>query len=193
MSVEVHTQTRELMAPNASGSAGFYRPNWRSHRALLPLLQFVVLLVLAYASYLLTSRFFVGSVQVVGKSMIPALHEGEHLLLNRWIFYLHAPRAGDIVVLRDPLDDALAVKRIIGVPGDRIVLGDGTIQVNGRRLKEPYLPRATLTFPYMGHRTQSFLCGENQYLLLGDNRNDSADSRTYGLVVREKILGRIVH
>jgi signal peptidase I len=149
-------------------------------------------MTLAFASYLFISRFLLASVQVVGQSMTPSLHNAEHLLLNRWIYYLRPPKAGDIVVFRDPLDSALAIKRIIGVPGDLIDFHNGLVYRNGRVLFEPYLSNAMPTFPYMGHRTQSFACRDGQYLVLGDNRKDSADSRTYGLIPRKEILGRII-
>ncbi len=110
--------------------------------------QFLVLGVLASASYLFISHFFLQSVKVVGRSMRPTLSDSEHYLLNRWVYYLRAPRHSDIVVLRDPSDNGLSVKRVIATPGDSIYLRDGRVYVNGSRLKEAYLAPGTLTFTY---------------------------------------------
>jgi signal peptidase I len=191
MNGEVRTNNPPSMAWQA-GLGTVCRPGRRLHRFFRRLFELAVLLALAFVCYLLISRFFVSSVQVVGQSMTPTLHDAEHLLLNRWIYCLHAPKAGDIVVFHDPLDNALAIKRVIGVPGDLIDFQHGHVFRNGRKLSEPYLSPETPTFPYMRRRTQSFFCDEGHYLVLGDNRKNSADSRTYGLIARQEILGRVV-
>ena len=127
--------------------------------------------------YLFISRFLLASVQVVGESMMPSLHDSEHLLLNRWIYRLRLPRAGEIVVFHDLLDHQLAVKRIIGVPGDAVDFKNGSVYLNGRKLSEAYLDHNMPTFPFMTRKTQSFICSSGKYLVLGDNRKNSADSR----------------
>jgi signal peptidase I len=193
MSVDVRTPNSEIVAaPTAQSRAGGW-PGQGLVGPSLKLLQVLVLTVLAYASYLFISHFLLSSVQVVGESMLPSLHDSEHLLLNRWIYYLRSPRAGEIVVFRDPIDHALAIKRVIGLPGDVADFHNGSVYLNGRELAEPYLASRTPTFPFMTRKAQSFICGEGQYLVLGDNRKNSADSRTYGLILRREILGRVVH
>jgi signal peptidase I len=84
------------------------------------------------------------------------------------------------------------VKRIIGVSGDSIYLKEGAVFINGRKLSEPYLPASTPTYPYGSSQEQFIICGKDQYFLLGDNRMNSADSRSYGPVARNRILGLIV-
>jgi signal peptidase I len=145
----------------------------------------------ALASYLLISRFFLQTVQVVGQSMVPTLQDSRRYLLNRWIYYVRAPRRADIVVLRDPADNRLAVKRIIALPGDWVYLKDGSVCLNGRKLKEPYLPPRTPTFPEGSLPQQWLRCAKDHYIVLGDNRNNSTDSRSYGPVARQDLLGRI--
>jgi signal peptidase I len=152
-----------------------------------------LLLAMAAVSYLVVSNFFVTSVKVVGRSMAPTLAESSFYLLNRWILHVRAPQRAEIVVLRDPLDNGLSVKRIVGVAGDRIHLTHGRIYVNGLELPEPYLPSGTPTFCAPSVQEQSFECGQREYFVLGDNRNCSLDSRAYGPVPRQKILGLIIH
>lgn len=155
-------------------------------------LQCLAIAVLAGASYFVISRFFVQSVKVVGSSMVPTLHDSQYYLLNRWVYHVHAPRQSDIVVLRDPSDNGFSVKRIIAMPGDSIYLKAGNVYVNGCRLREAYLPPGTPTFTDSKCRDQMILCGKDQFFLLGDNRQNSIDSRTYGPVPRGNILGPII-
>jgi signal peptidase I len=144
----------------------------------------------ALLSYFFFSHFVVTSVQVVGGSMYPTLHDSERYLLNRWIYLFRSPKPGDIVVIQDPSDDRLSVKRIIACSGQSVGFKQGTVFVNGKRIEEPYLLKGTKTFPEGPGKRLS--CGPGQFVLLGDNRMNSVDSRVYGPVQRERILGLIV-
>ena len=148
--------------------------------------------VLAVASYFIISHFFLQSVQVVGRSMMPTLYDSQHYLLNRWVYYVRAPQHSDVVVLRDPSDHGFSVKRIIATPGESIYLKDGNVYVNGSRLNEGYLAPGTPTFTDSKYRDKLILCGKEQYFVLGDNRLNSIDSRAYGPVPRRNILGPII-
>jgi signal peptidase I len=143
-------------------------------------------------SYLIISHFFLQSVKVVGRSMVPTLYDSQHYILNRWIYYLRPPHQSDIVVLRDPSDNGYSVKRVIAAPGDSIYIKDGSVYVNGCRLNETYLRPGTPTFTDSKYRGQLILCGKGQFFVLGDNRLNSVDSRSYGPVPRQNILGPIV-
>ena len=125
--------------------------------------------------------------------MVPALQDSQHYLLNRWVYHVHDPRRCDIVVLRDPSDGGYSVKRIIGMPGDSLYLKDGSIYLNGCKLNEIYLAPGTPTFTDSKYHDQLIRCGKDQFFLLGDNRQNSIDSRTYGPVPRANILGPIIH
>ncbi len=154
--------------------------------------QFLVIAVLASASYFFFSHFFLQSVKVVGISMVPTLQDSRQYLLNRWVLHLRSPHRTDVVVLRDPLDNGFSVKRVIAVSGDSICFMHGNVYVNGQKLEEPYLPPGTATVtPSLNQ--QFFKCGPGQYFVLGDNRNFSIDSRAYGPISRHNILGLIVH
>jgi signal peptidase I len=170
-------------------------PRKTSHGNNSPLRQIFQLLtvaMLAVACYLAISHFLLQSVTVVGRSMVPTLFDSQHYLLNRWIYHVHSPRHSDIVVLRDPSDNGFSVKRVIATPGDSIYLKDGMVYLNGYKLAEPYLAPHTPTFTDSKYRDQLILCGKDQYFLLGDNRLNSVDSRTYGPVPRRNILGPLV-
>ena len=154
--------------------------------------HFLAVLVLAAASYFLISHFLLQSVKVVGRSMVPTLHDSQSYLLNHWVYHFHAPQHSDVVVLRDPSDNGFSVKRIIATPGDSILLKDGSVYVNGRKLNEAYLAPGMPTFTDSKYRNELILCGKDQYFLLGDNRLNSIDSRAYGPVSRANILGPII-
>jgi len=147
---------------------------------------------LAFISYFLVSHCILQTVQVVGVSMVPTLQNSQTLLLNRWIYYFRAPRRNELVVLRDPVDKGFAVKRVIAVGGDHLLLKDGLVYVNGQKLAEPYLASGMPTFPESWRIQQSITLSQGEYFVLGDNRKNSADSRSYGPVSRERILGLIM-
>ncbi|HEY5480161.1 MAG TPA: signal peptidase I [Verrucomicrobiae bacterium] len=155
-------------------------------------MQCLVLAVLSVASYYLISHYFLQSVKVVGRSMMPTLYDSQYFLLNRWVYGVRSPQRSDIVVLRDPSDNGFSVKRIIAAPGDSIYLRNGGVYLNGCKLDEPYLAPHTPTFTDSKYRAQLIVCGRDQYFLLGDNRQNSMDSRTYGPVPRGNILGPLI-
>lgn len=157
------------------------------------LCQCALLAVLAYGSYALLTHFVLQSVEVVGNSMSPTLQNAHHYFLNRATYLMREPQCSDIVVLRDPTDKSFSVKRIIAREGDSVYLKDGKVFVNGKLLKEPYLPEGTATFASPQQKEQWMVCGKNQYIVMGDNRNNSLDSRIYGSIPRQDILGVIVY
>jgi len=146
-----------------------------------------------YLSYLFISYNFVQTVEVDGDSMVPTLQNAQRLVLNHWIVKFRAPRPSDIVVLRDPQDNGYAVKRIVAKEGDAVYLKRGHVYLNGSLLEEPYLPPGTATYGFSNrHGEQLTICGKSTYFVLGDNRSNSTDSRMYGPVPRENILGTII-
>jgi signal peptidase I len=149
-------------------------------------------LALVAASYFAISNFLLQTVKIVGRSMRPTLSDSQHCLLNRWIYRVRAPRRNEVVVLRDPSDNGFSVKRVIAAPGDSLYLKDGRVYLNGCKLTEPYLTTGTPTYPNPGLKDQLIHCGKDQYYVLGDNRQNSVDSRTYGPVPRRNLLGPIM-
>jgi signal peptidase I len=154
--------------------------------------QFMASIAIAALSYFLVSHYVLQSVQIVGVSMQPTLRNSEHYLLNRWIYYFRSPRPGDIVVIRDPVDNGFSVKRIIASEGHTVSISDGTLRLDGSVVKESYLVPGTRTFPNGSLKQQDLKCGKGQFAVLGDNRMNSADSRVYGPIPKANILGIII-
>lgn len=145
--------------------------------------EIVETLLLALAIYLvintLTGRFYVR-----GSSMEPSLHNGQYLIVSKISYLFGEPQRGDIVVFVSPNNGKEDyIKRIIGLPGERVEIRDGAVWINGYRLEEPYLSSAT---PYTG----VWVLGPDEYFVLGDNRPNSSDSHTWGPLPRKNIIGK---
>jgi len=154
--------------------------------------QLIVLTLLATAGYFAISHYILQAVRVEGVSMVPTLHNADQYYLKRWVYYLRTPQRGDIVVIKDPTDGSFAVKRIIGLAGESVFIKrDGGVYVNGTRLEEPYLSAGTATFTCDKANEEMINCGQGKYFVLGDNRGNSFDSRYYGPIPRQNILGLI--
>ncbi|HLZ64114.1 MAG TPA: signal peptidase I [Ktedonosporobacter sp.] len=126
---------------------------------------------------------------IQGQSMEPTLHNQEYILVDKASYLLRPPARGDIIVFQYPLNPQQDyIKRIIAVPGDIISVEDQTITVNGVRLQEPYINQDNLYNPYPPFNKH--IVGPEEYFVMGDNRGDSSDSRQWGLVPRENIIGR---
>src|SRR6267142_5552337 len=133
--------------------------------------------------------FLYQPVKVEGTSMLPGLEDQERIFINKFVYRWEAISRGDIVVFRYPRDISKSyIKRVIGVPGDRIHMEDGQVFVNGSKLSESYIPAE-----YFDHRSYSeFTVPADSYFLLGDHRSMSNDSREFGPVEREYIYGKAV-
>jgi signal peptidase I len=131
------------------------------------------------------SRLLVQNVQVRGTSMFPTLQNGEYILVDRLSYRLHAPQRGDIIIFHPPVAESEDyVKRVIGLPGDRIQVKNGTVYVNGELLREPYL-RMPHTYSWGPGRVPS-----GDLFVLGDNRDVSYDSHWWGYLKENQIIGR---
>lgn len=186
-----------LTASNCAGApaieATTHEESFAMRHLALRVARGLAVFAMAFAAYLFISHFLIQSVKVVGTSMDPTLRNSQMYLLNRFAFFVRSPQPSDIVVLRDPADQGLSVKRIVARPGDTVVLRKGALFVNGKVLSEPYLPEGTITYPGPYVKEQTFTCAPGQFFVLGDNRMNSADSRIYGPVSRSAILGLLVH
>lgn len=152
---------------------------------------YLVVVVLSYGFFQFSHRYLLQTVQVDGMSMSPTLPNAKCYLLNRIVYMIREPKLKDIVVLKDPETDDFAIKRVIARSGDSVFMKNGQVFVNGNLLSESYLERDTKTFTAGKYRAALWVCGDNQFFVLGDNRNNSADSRVYGVVPRQNILGMV--
>jgi signal peptidase I len=133
--------------------------------------------------------FLYQPVKVEGTSMMPGLADQERIFINKYAYRLEAIERGDVVVFRYPGDPSKNyIKRIVGVPGDRIEIVKGAVLVNGSRLPEPYVPLQFRDYRSMSEVTVP----SGSYFVLGDHRNLSSDSRDFGMVEREAIFGKAV-
>ena len=154
--------------------------NWL--RFFLDLLETLLLSVLLFLGInAITAR-----VQVDGHSMRPTLEDKAYVLVNKMSFRSKLPEHGDIIVFHFPInpeDDF--IKRVIGLPGDQIDVRDGKVMVNGITLSEAYIAAAP---QYVG----SWHVPEDHVFVLGDNRNNSSDSHSWGSVPIENLIGKAV-
>ena len=133
-------------------------------------------------------HFFVGTLFIVdGQSMEPNFHSGEYILVNRWQYNFGVPSRGDAVVLKFPGDPEHKkyIKRIIGLPGEKVEIWNGTVYINGQILNESYLPADTMTLPNLNRQLR-----DEDYFLLGDNRPNSSDSRLWGICPKRNLIGK---
>ncbi|HTD85016.1 MAG TPA: signal peptidase I [Candidatus Binatia bacterium] len=155
------------------------------------LIVIALLLISSVISYYLINRWCLSTVVVQGRSMMPTLEDGDRCLLNRLSYLYTTPKRGDLVVLRDRGESDLAVKRIVALPGENVRVTHGIILVNGHRLPEPYLESGTMTIlPSGGDET--YQLRDTEYFVLGDNRAESEDSRYYGPIARNKLVGTLI-
>jgi len=150
----------------------------------------IALLIVLPIRYFLIQPFY-----VKGASMEPSFANNEYLIAEEISYYFHTPERGDIVVFQDPISPAnYLVKRIIGLPGEIVDIRQGRVYIansaypQGALLQEPYLDQVAATYD---DSPQPVILGKHEYFMLGDNRRLSMDSRYFGPIPRQMILGRV--
>jgi signal peptidase I len=166
---------------------------WAEARLLLRDLVFALMIAVLFVV------FVVQPVKVEGTSMLPRLHDGERIFVNKLVYYgMPKLERGDIVVFWFPEDPSKSyIKRIIGLPGETVQVRDNHILINGRELAEPYLDPSHNVAPY-GLKPDECQPGnyngcrieQHYYFVMGDNRDNSSDSRSWGLVPEKYIYGK---
>jgi len=146
-------------------------------------------ILLAVVIAFLMVVFLYQPVKVEGTSMQPELLDQERIFVNKFVYHFEEIHRGDIVVFWYPKDPSKSfIKRVLGVPGDVVSIRDGQVYINGQRVEERYVPRGYQdadSYPPVRVR-------EGHYYVLGDHRNASNDSRSWGLVPRKYIYGKAV-
>lgn len=139
-----------------------------------------------YAALIVTFGFQVARVE--GQSMAPTLQDHDRLIINKFAYQIGSPQRGDIVMLYYPLDPSKSfVKRIIAAEGDTVRIVDGRVYVNDVRLHEPYVLPAYRSHDDWGPQ----VIPEGYYFVMGDHRDDSSDSRQWGMVPKRYVVGRV--
>jgi signal peptidase I len=155
---------------------------WRNLlTALREVLETIILTLLIFFVIQLVVRQF----RVVGSSMEPNLHDGQHLIIDKLSYRLHSPERGDIVVFHFPHDPSRDyIKRVIGLPGETVEIREGRVYVNGKLLEEPYPVNPG------SYSSQAVEVPEGSLFVLGDNRNNSSDSHSWGTLPESQIVGK---
>ncbi len=147
---------------------------------------FCLILICTFVLILFSSQSL-QLISVRGKDMEPTLHEGDRIVVTTRIEQL---RRGDIVIFRYPGDSSKNfIKRVVGLPGELIEITEGKVLINGQALQEEYLDSQLNRSPYEGIPTR---VAEGEYFVMGDNRDNSNDSRFWGPLSRELIQSRVV-
>jgi len=132
-------------------------------------------------------QFTLQSFRVEGASMEPSFSDGQYLLVDKLTYHFRSPNRGDVIVFHNPkLPSQLYIKRIIGLPGEQVEIREGKVYIDGKELEEtPDFPQIPSSDNY------SVTVPPDRYFVLGDNRNHSSDSRSFGPISREEVVGKV--
>jgi len=171
--------------PNKTSENGMWGISWKGARRVL------VYVTIVSAIVAFTTKYFYQPTKIEGMSMVPTLHDGDRCVVGIHPRMMRILQREDMIVLALPNNsEEFLIKRIIGLPGERIeVYVDGSVAINGNPLAEPYLPAS----PRQGKRYLEYVATvpESAYFVLGDNRGASRDSRTFGPVPHDRVIGKI--
>lgn len=150
-------------------------------------------ILLAASIFLVIYIFIARPFQVSGDSMFPTFKNGEYILTNLIGLRFGSLQRGDVIVFIAPIDhEKDFIKRVIGLPGDTVLLHDGSVYINGKKLDESaYLASSVQTYggAFMKN-DQPITVPSDEYLVMGDNRPESSDSREWGFVTKSAVIGK---
>ena len=170
-------------------SVSFEKYQRKKSSGLKSVLDFLLFILIVVAVCFLFLHFVAVRSVVDGNSMYPTLYDGDNLIVEKVSYYFHAPERYDIIVfeLADE-KNVHYIKRIIGLPGETVQVSDGSIFINGEKLETDVYGYEAMNNAYSA--ADPFTLGEDEYFVLGDNRNNSKDSRIIGPVKKKQFLGR---
>lgn len=183
--------TPETSTSSPSSFTTSYHPQPEEKKSENPFTEIIRFSIIALIIVVPIRMFIAQPFIVSGASMEDTFQSGEYLIVDQVSYYLEDPRRGDVIVFRYPRDPAkFFIKRIIGVPGDTIIIETGTVKIkneanpDGFLLDEPYVSAMN------GHDSIVEELGEREYFVMGDNRDASSDSRSWGVLQKDRIIGR---
>ena len=161
------------------------------------LLEFIQSIVLALAVFVLFYLFVAQPNEVKGSSMFPNFKDKQYLLTEKISYQFNEPKRGDVVIFKAPASEPCAadeceyIKRVIGLPGDKVMVKEGDVYLNDEKLDQSFLPEMVYSSPgeYMEEGVEKEV-PEGQYLCFGDNRPNSRDGREFGPIDRDLIIGK---
>ena len=156
------------------------------------LLDFIEILFISASIVTLTFFFLAQPLIVTGDSMSPTFEDKEQIIVEKLSIKYEGLQRGEIVVVKHPDNPKVfVIKRVVGLPGESFTISASKVFINGEELDEPYLVAGTTTTgnSYIGEG-DIFELAKNSYILLGDNRDNSSDSRLWGPVAKDSIVGR---
>ena len=171
---------------------------------LASFLEVVEIAAIAVITVIVVRTFFVQPFLVSGSSMVPNFQDGNYVLVDEFTYHIRPPERGEVVVFHDPQDwSTYFIKRVIGLPGETVKISDNTITVvnaenpNGFALDETYLPAGTVesantcTGGQLIDGVCTYTLSSSTYLMFGDNRAESYDSRSWGPLPAKNIVGLV--
>jgi signal peptidase I len=161
-------------------------------------LDLVETVAISLSIFLVVYLFLMQPHQVNGQSMVPNFQDGEHVMTDKISYKFREPMRGEVVVFHAPPAAGCVegtgcdfIKRIIAVPGDRVAVHDNAFWINGEKLPEPYIPSDFEILPGRATLNQEIYLAPDEYFVSGDNRPHSSDSRFWGPVSKDEIVGRV--
>jgi len=155
--------------------------------------DFLQSIALGGAFFVVVYLFVMQPHQVKGNSMYPTYHDKEYILTDKLSYKFRSPERGEVIILKSPKNpDIDFIKRIIALPGEQIMIKDQSVYLNGKVFKEDYINVETPVFPggFMQNGLQVTV-PENSLFVMGDNRPGSSDSREFGFIPFENVIGRV--
>jgi signal peptidase I len=187
-----------MTSTEESPEAGTPEPeNEKSSSRTRSIIEWVVVIAGALVVALLIKAFLVQAFYIPSESMVQTLEIGDRVLVNKLSYKLHDVNRGDLVVFERPEGDTSQdvkdlIKRVVGLPGEEIVIDDNVVFVNGQELPEDYLSEGTVTKQgkLNCQRTSPCVVPDDAVWVMGDNREHSFDSRYFGAIEEDTIVGR---
>jgi signal peptidase I len=178
------------MARGTKGQTSVQEAPGRQRKSVLR--EYAEALIIAVLLALVIRTFVVQAFKIPSGSMLPTLQIGDHILVNKFVYTFRPIRRGDIIVFKFPQDESRDfIKRVIGLPGDTVEVRGKQVTIDGKPLEEPYAhyldsPLAALERPHFG----PMAVPAGKLFMLGDNRDQSMDSRVWGVLDMTKVKGK---